>query len=281
MRGDISCLKAAFVFATILSVREDYYQLLDSEPTADKQQLRDAFRRVAKRYHPDLNAGNPAAEEHFKLISEAWRVLGNDEKRAEYDAWLERHQRYARLPELDALPRRRRRVSARRVQERDREHRRAAGTVSRFRPFLLRPRGSKISGLAYVMVSLCFVLSMTPYLRHHLAAAPPPPASAPAADSELGYGESPLSVEEQQRELENYRRRLIERAEKGDATAQFRYGYLLYMGIGGVAQDKAAARRWWELAAANGSAVAKKQLSMLSEQESSPQVPAADAPPAP
>ena len=258
----------------MLSVREDYYQLLDAEPTASKQELRDAYRRVAKLYHPDLNGGNPAAEERFKLIVEAWRTLGDEEKRAEYDDWLERHRRYALHPELEGLPRRHGRVSARRVQERDREHRRSA--VRRmgvgFRPFLLRPKGSKVSGLAYVMISLCFLLAMLPYLRHHLAAGPPA-AEHVSEEKQLAYGESPLSPEEQRRNLENYMRRLADSAAAGDAAAQYRYGFILYVGTGGVVQDKTAARSWWEKAAANGNALARQMLLKLDERDQAAQTP--------
>lgn len=260
-------------------MREDYYQLLDAEPTASKQELRAAYRRVAKRYHPDHNADNPAAEERFKLIVEAWRTLGDEEKRAEYDDWLDRHRRYAHLPELEGLPQRRRRVSARRVQERNREPRRSAGRSFAVRPFLLRPRGAKVSGLSYVMISLCFAMALLPYLRARLgrdtAAAP---AAAVAGDPQLGYGESPLPPEEQRRNLENYLRRLQTQAEGGDAAAQYRYGYILYVGTGGAEQDKAAARRWWKMAAMNGNVLAQKMLLMLEEKDRAETAAAASSP---
>ena len=265
----ISGLKGRGDFATMLFVREDYYQLLDAEPTASRQELRAAYRRTAKRYHPDLHADDPAAEERFKLIAEAWRTLGDEEKRAEYDNWLNLHRRYSLHPELEGLPKRHGRVSARRVQERDREQRRsAARRAGRFGPrtFLLRPKGSKVSGLAYVLISFCFVLAMLPYLRHHLTAAQRAVESRPAAEEkQLAYGESPLSPEEQKRNLENHVRRLAELAAAGDTTAQYRYGYILYMGTGGVVQDKEAALRWWRAAAAGGNAVAQKALLMLAE----------------
>ena len=266
----------------MLSVREDYYQLLDAEPSASKQELRDAYRRVAKLYHPDLNADNPAAEERFKLIVEAWRTLGDDAKRADYDDWLDRHRRYALHPELEAMPRRHGRVSARRVQERDREQRRAGSrrpygfTV---RPFLLRPRGSKVSGVAYVLISLCFLMAMLPYLRHHLAAGAAAPAVQGDDAKQLAYGESPLSPEEQRRNLENYVRRLADSAESGNAAAQYRYGFILYMGTGGVVQDKAAARFWWERAAANGNPLAQKMLLNLEAREHVPPLPPAKSEP--
>lgn len=267
-------------------MREDYYQLLDAEPAASKQELRDAYRRVAKRYHPDHNGDSPAAEERFKLIVEAWSILGDDAKRAEYDDWLDRHKRYAHLPELEGLPKRTR-VSARRVQQRERERSRAGrryGAVFGARPFLLRPKGSKVSGLSYVLISLCFLMAMLPYLRHHLAAGDRVAPPARVEEPKLGYGESPLSPEEQKRNLENYLHRLASRAESGDAAAQYSYGYILYLGTGGVKQDKAAARRWWQKAAASGHALAHKMLLMLDEkdrasQQQPPVPPPAEEPP--
>lgn len=263
--AEAASLKAERACAIIPCVREDYYQLLDTEPTASKQELREAYRRVAKRYHPDLNGDSPAAEERFKLIAEAWRVLGDDEKRAEYDDWLDRHHRYAAMPELNTLPRRRAHVSTHRVQElrRARRHAADAGCPRRARLFLMRPKGSKVSGLAYVLISLCFVLSMLPHLRRHLS--PPPPAAdhKPAA----ARGESPLPPAEQKTNLENFLRRLQADAERGNPTAQYRYGYLLYAGTGGIAPDKAAALHWWQLAAAAGYAPAQDTLRMIDEQQ--------------
>lgn len=252
----------------MLSVREDYYQILDAEPTASKQELRAAYRRMAMRYHPDHNADNPVAEERFKLIAEAWRTLGDDDKRADYDDWLDRHRRYYRHPEMEGLPRHRERVSARRVQERLRAQRRSTGRrAGGLRPFLLRPKGSKVSGLAYALISLCFVVAMLPYLRHHLAAGSRPTAQPTPAEKTLPYGESPLSPEEQKRNLEHHFRRMAELAEAGDAVAQYRYGNALYMGTSGVQQDKEAALMWWKRAAANGNSLARNMLLSLEEKE--------------
>lgn len=257
----------------MLFVREDYYQLLDAQPTATRRELRAAYRRVAKLYHPDLNGGSPAAEERFKLIAEAWRTLGNEEKRRDYDDWLSRHRRYASMPEMENLQRRNRsRVSSRRMRgERPSERQRAAAGAARWsfraRPFLIRPRGSKVSGMAYALISLCFVVSMLPYLQHHMEAAErvtPQPSAADDAP-QLGYGESPLPEAEQQRILKDYIQRLAARAEQGDPVSQYRYAFILYMGVGGVPQDKAAARRWWEIAAANGNLLAREMINTLNK----------------
>jgi molecular chaperone DnaJ len=64
---------------------EDYYQILGVERTAAPEEIRKAYHRLAVQYHPDKNPGNHAAEEHFKSVSEAYQVLCDPEKRAQYD----------------------------------------------------------------------------------------------------------------------------------------------------------------------------------------------------
>ncbi len=66
---------------------EDYYRLLGVSPDAGKEEIKKAYRRLALKYHPDRNPGNPEAEEMFKKISEAYAVLMDPEKRAQYDAF--------------------------------------------------------------------------------------------------------------------------------------------------------------------------------------------------
>ena len=69
---------------------KDYYKILGLTPDADKKAIKKAFRQLAKKYHPDLNPGDAAAAEQFKLINEACQVLSDDSKRARYD--LDRKQ---------------------------------------------------------------------------------------------------------------------------------------------------------------------------------------------
>jgi len=63
---------------------QDYYEILGIKPEADKKAIKTAYRRLARRFHPDVSTQHDA-EEKFKEVSEAYEVLGNDEKRAEYD----------------------------------------------------------------------------------------------------------------------------------------------------------------------------------------------------
>lgn len=66
---------------------EDYYDILGVKRDADAAEIRRAYRRLAKQYHPDRNPGNPAAEGKFKKVQEAYGVLGSAEKRKDYDAY--------------------------------------------------------------------------------------------------------------------------------------------------------------------------------------------------
>jgi molecular chaperone DnaJ len=65
---------------------KDYYQVLGVPPDADADAIKKAYRKLARKYHPDVNAGDPSAEERFKSISEAYRVISDPEQRKRYDA---------------------------------------------------------------------------------------------------------------------------------------------------------------------------------------------------
>ncbi len=63
----------------------DYYEVLGVSKDASQAEIKSAFRKLAKKYHPDLNKDNPSAAEKFKEVSEAYEVLGDETKRKNYD----------------------------------------------------------------------------------------------------------------------------------------------------------------------------------------------------
>jgi molecular chaperone DnaJ len=65
----------------------DYYEILEISKTADKAEIKRAYRKMAKKYHPDKNGGDKEAEKMFKLCNEAYQVLSDDNKRAIYDRY--------------------------------------------------------------------------------------------------------------------------------------------------------------------------------------------------
>ncbi len=67
--------------------KRDYYEVLGVDKSASKDQIKDAYRKLALKYHPDRNPGDKAAEEKFKELSEAYAVLSDDSKRPQYDQY--------------------------------------------------------------------------------------------------------------------------------------------------------------------------------------------------
>src|SRR6266700_1858994 len=77
---------------------KDYYKILGVSKDADQQGIRQAFRKLARQYHPDVNPDDEAAEEKFKEVNEANEVLSDPEKRKKYDEMLAYYEQYGRWP---------------------------------------------------------------------------------------------------------------------------------------------------------------------------------------
>ena len=68
-----------------MAEKRDYYEVLGVPKTATDEEIKKAYRKLAKKYHPDLNPGDKEAEAQFKAAGEAYEILGDKEKRAKYD----------------------------------------------------------------------------------------------------------------------------------------------------------------------------------------------------
>ncbi len=74
---------------------KDYYKILGVDKTAGPEEIKKAFRRLARQYHPDVNPGDKTAAERFKEINEAYEVLSDPEKREKYDRFGAQWQQFA------------------------------------------------------------------------------------------------------------------------------------------------------------------------------------------
>lgn len=69
------------------ATKNEYYETLGVGRSADADEIRKAYRRLARKYHPDLNPGDKSAEDRFKRVQEAYDILSDDEKRKVYDQY--------------------------------------------------------------------------------------------------------------------------------------------------------------------------------------------------
>ena len=79
----------------------DFYEVLGVPRSASQKEIQSAYRRLARRYHPDVTGGDAEAEDRFKEVNTAHEVLGDDKKRAAYDKWGERWEHAEQLEQLE------------------------------------------------------------------------------------------------------------------------------------------------------------------------------------
>ena len=74
---------------------KDYYQILGVPKTATDKEIKAAYRKLARQYHPDVNQNDKTAEDKFKNVGEAYEVLSDADKRAKYDQFGDQWKAYS------------------------------------------------------------------------------------------------------------------------------------------------------------------------------------------
>ena len=67
--------------------KRDYYEVLGLQKSASADEIKRAYRQLAKKYHPDMNPGDAEAEQKFKEVNEAYAILSDTDKKAKYDQY--------------------------------------------------------------------------------------------------------------------------------------------------------------------------------------------------
>ncbi len=276
-------------------MRADYYQLLDVEPTASAKDIKASYYRLALRYHPDRTEGDPAAEERFKLVAEAYRTLGVPERRKEYDNWLHLHDLYRAAPELAGMssqphtPITPFHFSSIRARERQ-DRRMGRGTPrrrSRYHGILPR-KASKVNTYLFMGFCALLVINILPMILRPMFG-DGRPKHKPAAAVE----EKEATPAEARTRLLAMEQELRGRATAGEAEAQYKLGLYLFnkSARGRGAGDKPGLLRraasegfrleatdWFERAAAQGHGGAQRVLDGVKAKGAGQIKPASSAP---
>ena len=80
---------------------KDYYSILGLKRNTSQQEIKQTYRRLARKYHPDVNPGDKSAEAKFKQINEAYEVLSDKEKRQKYDKYGDQWQHAAQFAQAE------------------------------------------------------------------------------------------------------------------------------------------------------------------------------------
>jgi len=97
---------------------KDYYGVLGVKPDDDDQMIKQAYRKLARQYHPDINPGDKLAEERFKEINEAYEVLNDPQKRQQYEVLRQQYQQWQQVGRRDFNSQDRRATAGQRVYSR-------------------------------------------------------------------------------------------------------------------------------------------------------------------